>query len=188
MLSTGLPIYFLLYLVTGSCGSPDTPPENRTVNAALQDSVVIAGSDQTIRLDREHPSQQVYLKANKKTSIGKNGMVYLLFNGVRSEAAPEGVYEIYLTAEKTAAEKFTPESPSFVNVLDIYLLTSEQNRQRLEINITRRIEKIITGHPETAGYYLTILFKGNIVNGQPSAQAGKLFIRDMRLVQVNSGS
>ncbi len=184
MISTGLPIYLLLYLVGSSCGTMNKPPEKGTANPSGQDTVIIAISDQPVHIDVATPSKQVYLKAQGKNVIDKSRKTFLQFEGIRLDAAPDGVYEIYLSSQKTVGEKLTAESRYFVNVLDPYLLTGNAPRHRLEIDITRSLEKIMTGQTILSGYYLTLQFKGNMLKGQPSAKAGQLFIREIRLVQM----
>ncbi len=124
-------------------------------------------------LDTQHPLLQLPVVISKKAA---GVHYYLRLSGVTLPAAPDGVYELYLTPQPPQSRaELTANGAGFLDVLNTYSLSSNELQGRqVDIDITKVISERIASS-DSASLYLTILFSGNKdAGGQESRNAGKL--------------
>jgi len=156
---------------------------NRVV--LVQDSIVIAVSNNHLRVNEDTPIASIQLKANKQFST-KNKQYHLLMDGIELKQPPEGVYEIYITPPNINTANLESESPYFVDVLDTYTLGSTETKNRTSIDVTNQLLHLKEKNNLLVDYLIIVLFRGNRKLDNSSARnAGALIIESIHLLQTN---
>ena len=73
--------------------------------------------------------------------------------------------------------------PGFVNVLDLYSITASGAAPYVEIDISGKWAKLNETGKLPAAVYLTVVFRGNTLNGAESRRAGEFTVRGLSIVQ-----
>lgn len=154
-------------------------------NVLQPDTIILASCQQTIVLDSSSTISQVFLQSSGAKKVMDGNKYLLILKGARLESPPDGAYEVYLSGTKQIGSSLSPDSPFFLTVLDIYRL--DDNNKQIVINGSRLLKLLKTAGPGS-GYYLTILFRGNQLNGRPSRRAGRIEVQEIQLVQLISGN
>jgi hypothetical protein len=100
--------------------------------------------------------------------------------------SPDGVYEIYLSAESIDKKTFSPSSPYFINVLDVYTISSGKNKT-ISLDITENIKKLLQVNSNPPSYFVTLLFRGNqLKDNTASTNAGELKIGSIEIAAISN--
>ena len=149
--------------------------------AAVLDTVVIAVSEQQVRIDRAHPAVVMPLHIVHQQSAGSP---YILFEGMVLKKAPEGIYEVYLRDSVPNVPGLKDTSPFFVHTLNTYYLSDQGSHHQL-MNAGRQQNFIQQTKNKNGPYYLIVIFRGNkFVDGKRSVDAGELTIRSASLIHL----
>lgn len=117
--------------------------------------------------------------------FNSNNKTWLLLDHPQITEAPDGVYEIYLTNLPPEINNLTATNPAFVNVLDLYSITTPGSKQIIEVDIRSHVNKMFLQKKETQTVYVTLVFNGNqLANGNKSKKAGAMKFSGIRIVQT----
>jgi hypothetical protein len=155
-------------------------------NIDSQDSILLAQTVSSIQINEKKPTSATLLQISKSHLLNANKKYCLFLDGIEVQAPPEGVYEIYLTTNKTAQENLVPESSYFVNVLDTYSLTGNKEASKICLNVTRNLLNLSNNSGYLSNYYITVLFKSNLAKDSGQIDhPGKLIIDSIKLIQID---
>ncbi len=148
-----------------------------------KDTTILARSVQSFTISNDRPFYQAeFISTGKKLS--GNMKTVLLMDAVSIAKDPDGVYEVYITAEKSGLNLLSSSHPGFINVLDTYVLTAASSSNDLSIDLSKRVSDWAKDGQSFSSLVVTILFRGNkLPTGAESTQAGQLAVKGMRIVQ-----
>ena len=167
-----------LLLAAGSCSGQKGMPSGH--GGKDGDTVVVAERQKTFTLNEGAPQIELSMPvAAPKAAAG--GRYFLTLRNVRQQEAPDGAYELYLSAAPLPPSARNSESPGFVTVLDTYLLGSETSKRDLRFDVSRAAAAALNGR-ESGSLWLTIHFRGNgLPGGGESRHSGQLTIDGVNL-------
>ena len=124
----------------------------------------------------------------KLISTGKNfsgdKKLVLLLDDPKLTQNPDGVYEVYITKEKTDVKMLSSLHSGFVNVLDFYVLTTSAPPKSLSVSMSKLTGGWAEKGQPLAEVYVTVLFRGNVLaDGTESKKAGQMSVKGIRVVQ-----
>jgi len=152
----------------------------------VQDSIIIAASNNTIVIKEDVPTASIALKASKQQPFNKSKKYSILLNGIQMKQSPEGVYELYIIQPNTNPAKLVDDSPYFVDVLDTYTIANSKGPQRISLDVTNHLLDQNKNSSYLLNYTITVLFRGNVKPDNTSARnAGLLIIDTIQLLQTN---
>ena len=137
------------------------------------DTIVLVKKGEAYTLDSKAPVIQVSIPI--PAGLEKRGEKFFLkLKDASLKEAPDGIYEIYITAGKVSKEKLDTQNPGFVDVVDTYALNSNPDKKDTRVDISR-IVKRFSGKSGLSNLYLTMRYRGNrLPDGRESANAGNL--------------
>src|ERR1700712_4667264 len=97
-------------------------------NNNARDSMIVAKSNTKVEIDKKYRVVTVLLKLDPGQKLDISSRYSLCFDQTQLKEAPEGVYEIYLSAEKLDRDKLLSKDPFFVDVLNTYGLDKEKKK------------------------------------------------------------
>ena len=152
-------------------------------STADRDTSILARSEQSFTLETGKPFYQaILISSGKKLSGGKK--VFLLLDEPAILQNPDGVYEVYVTPEKSDVKMLSPSHSGFVNVLDLYALTVSEPPNYLSVDLTKKLVELAKDGQPFQSLNVTILFRGNVLPGNvESKKAGRMTVKGMRVVQ-----
>jgi len=164
----------LLYSSCSAGKTANNKMNNRDSSLLFRkDSLIIAGTVPT-SIKIEWPA------AVNKTDQNK---ILLFLDRPQIIAAPDGVYEIYLTAEYPAIQTLSAGNPGFLTVMDTYPLTGPDAKDYLQLDISTAIKKLSAANPSQAHYFIMLLFRGSkLPDGTESRQSGEIRFGGLRVV------
>lgn len=167
----------LICLFNSSCKGA----ERNSANG--RDTSVLAANEQSFTIGTDRAFYQAELRSTGK-KLSAEQKVFLWMDAPSVAQNPDGVYEVYITPEKSDVKMFSSSHPGFVNVLDLYILTGGAVPSFLSVDLTKKMQALgKAGHP-LPPLFVTILFRGNSLPGNvESKQAGQLSLEGIRVVQ-----
>ncbi len=175
---TALVAGILTILSTSSAGRQQKVSHNG-------DTIVLCKTD-TLLITTSVPSVlKCCFSANAKAKYNNRFKTLLLLENPQLAATPDGVYEIYITSQLPDIKGLSSSQPGFLTVLDLYTLTAPAAKDRLEVDISQHIKKLILQKHLLKSVYFTIRFGAiKLPGGNYSANAGELRLTGIEMVQV----
>ena len=155
---------------------------NQRQAAVLQDTIILASNSKAFTINQATPVHQAALTISGQQFFSSDKKVWLLLDHPLVVKNPEGVYEVYLSDEKNT-NALTSSGAAFVNVLDLYSLTTDNPPPVIAVDLSRNWAGSNKNGNLPSTLYLTILFRGNSVNGVESKQAGEMVVKGFRVIQ-----
>ncbi len=183
-MNTGKVFYgAVLGMIVGMSGSSCKGAERNSTPD--KDTSVLARSAESFTINSAQPFYQGKLESSGK-KLSPDKKTVLMLDQPKVDQTPDGVYEVYLTAEKSDTKTLSASHPGFVNVLDLYSLTTEAPPDYISVDLTKILIGLSKSGQALTPLYVTVLFKGNVMpdNSMASTQAGKLSIKSIRVVQA----
>ena len=150
-------------------------------NDTDQDTVEIARSEKSFTVSGENKFYQATLDIRGSHIFTLTKRTWLKLYRPAVNMNPDGVYEIYLSKGKSEVSSLKPDSPEFVNVFDVYQLTSNSPPTMLTYDVTKILAANTGGARQLT---ITILFRGNITADKTeSRDAGEIAIGGIGVVQ-----
>lgn len=148
------------------------------------DTVILAENVKPFSIDGSQPFYQVSVKAVEKKLYDNTKKIFLLLDDPHVTQNPDGVYEAYISMQKSDIKTLTPDKPDFVNVLDLYSLTSSQGKKHLSIDISKNMVQFVKAGNQFPPVVITILFRGNSLPGNSESEnAGQITVKGVRIIQ-----
>lgn len=148
-----------------------------------KDTIVLARSTQGFTIDSTQPFYQVNIQPDEKLFFDPAKKTLLIFDAPVVTLNPDGVYEIYITRDKSELKSFQPGLPGFVNLMDIYALTVPEPPSLLSADISWHLEGVKKNEP-LPPFVVSILFRGALLSGtRETKQAGIMTVKGIRIVQ-----
>jgi hypothetical protein len=149
------------------------------------DTTLLSRTDKPVIIGNVPAPLAFTFSENSKELFDSNYNTWLLLDDPQIIAAPDGVYEIYLTSQPPAISKLTATNPAFVNVLDLYSITAPGAKQIIEVDIKNHVKNIFLQKQPMQPVYITMVFSGNqLADGSKSKKAGELRFSGIRIVQT----
>jgi hypothetical protein len=99
--------------------------------------------------------------------------------------APEGVYELYITAQPPHTAQLSSLQPGFVTVLDLYSFTAPGAKQSLESDISEHLQKLFLLKRKLPAVYISLHFDPvKLSDGSYSSEAGEIRFTGIRIEQI----
>lgn len=169
----------LLLCSTGlaDCSGKGAAPQG----AGTADTTILGSRQQAFTMNADTPYYQAAIALpGNKLPAGKK--IMLVLDDVSVPVAPDGTYELFISAMPHGNR--TPHAPAetFAEVLDIYALTAEQLPSRVTADITKKVTALSKNDQLPGTLHIAIRFAGNtLANGTASKSAGTLIIRGIKL-------
>jgi hypothetical protein len=174
---------FLAALIFSCCISCHSGKLANTVNGS--DTTLLQRVVTPVNLGVTPAVVSFRLDEKSRNIFNSNYKTWLLLDDAAVITAPDGVYEIYVTAQPPQINTLNAESPAFVNVLDLYSITAPGAKQAIEVDIQTLINKLFLQKQTPQTVYVTLLFNGNrFANGSKSTKAGLVRFSGMRMLQT----
>jgi hypothetical protein len=172
------PVLFSLYITLSASACRGNQRETHT----LQDTVILGSNSKVFTINQASSVHQAVVTITGRPSFSPDKKVWLLLDRPAIVRNPDGVYELYLSGEKNI-NTLTSSHIAFVNVLDLYSLTASDAPRQIAVDLSRNWAGLNKNGNPPPTLYLTILFRGNNVNGVESKQAGEMIVKGFRIIQ-----
>src|SRR5688572_13545517 len=110
-------IMLMLTLATGSCSGQKGIPSGQ--GGKSTDTLLIAEHQKTYTLDAQHPQIAISVPV-VAAKTGAGARYFLTLRNLKLHEAPDGAYEIYLSAAQLPSAASAGDAGGFVTVLDTY--------------------------------------------------------------------
>ena len=148
----------------------------------FNDTITLATSQKSIELKNGKQQIVVPLKIAVPFDLQQPNCS-LLFESLQVNPLPEGVYEVYLSADCPPKGHLSSEDKRFIGLLDLYSL-SDGTKKTTSLAMTDAVQPILNGKKKGGNYYLIVQFSGNVLpHGKPVPHTGHLLCSRIRFVQ-----
>jgi hypothetical protein len=115
---------------------------------------------------------------------GKSDRLILELEGIQVDKQPEGVVEVYMNLPRT--EQPTPQSRSFVGVLDLFTATPSKAHNHapkaINVDATEAVRKLGLNVDDLQRAELTFFTRGNMLNGRSVKADGTVRVNGINFV------
>ena len=144
---------------------PNLPPSDTTVLASSQKGIALKAGE-----------QRVVVPLKMAVSFTMQSYHYsFLFESLRVSPLPEGIYEVFLSANNPLDSLLSSEDKRFIGLLDLYTLSDTQSKKDQSLTSLDAPITALNGKKKGTDAYLIIQFSGNVLpDGKPVPHTGNL--------------
>jgi len=167
----------ITFLSSCNAGIPITSNSKTDTTVLYKaDTLLITGATPVIlKCDFSLPSQKLFRNRLKTLLLMENPVLI---------AAPDGVYELYIT-NSPDIKSISSSNEGFVTVLDLYGLTAPAAKNRIEVDVSEQLKNFFLLKQPISSFFICIRFgPTKLPDGSYSSKTGELRLSGIGIVQT----